>query len=30
VLGMPMGFPPLANAEVDLIFTWIEQNALEE
>lgn len=29
VLGMPMGFPPLADAEVDLIFTWVEQNALD-
>lgn len=29
VLGMPLGFPPLPDAEIDLIFTWVEQYALQ-
>ena len=29
VLGMPLGFPPIADAEIDLISTWIEQGAPE-
>jgi hypothetical protein len=27
VLGMPMGFPPIPDEEIDLINTWIEQGA---
>lgn len=29
VLGMPLGLPPIAEAEIDLIATWIEQGAPE-
>ncbi|MCY1041916.1 c-type cytochrome [Corallococcus sp. bb12-1] len=29
VLGMPMGFPPIPDEEIDLISTWIEQGAPE-
>lgn len=29
VLGMPLGFPPIADEEIDLINTWIEQGARE-
>ncbi|NVJ13998.1 c-type cytochrome [Myxococcus sp. AM010] len=29
VTGMPLGFPPLPDEDIDLIFTWIEQGAPE-
>ncbi len=29
VLGMPLGFPPIPDDEIDLINTWLEQGALE-
>lgn len=29
VLGMPLGFPPLPEEEIDLISSWIEQGAPE-
>jgi len=29
VLGMPLGFPPIPDEEIDLIYTWIEQGAPE-
>jgi mono/diheme cytochrome c family protein len=29
VMGMPLGFPPIPDEEIDLINTWIEQGAPE-
>ncbi|KFE69182.1 c-type cytochrome [Hyalangium minutum] len=29
VMGMPLGFPPIPDEEIDLISTWIEQGAPE-
>lgn len=29
VMGMPLGFPPIPDEEIDLIHTWIEQGAPE-
>jgi hypothetical protein len=29
LLGMPLGFPPIPDEEIDLINTWIEQGAPE-
>lgn len=29
LLGMPLGFPPLPDDEIDLIYTWLERGAPE-
>ncbi|WP_224364370.1 c-type cytochrome [Hyalangium versicolor] len=29
LMGMPLGFPPIPDEEIDLIYTWIEQGAPE-
>lgn len=29
VMGMPLGFPPISEEEIDLVSTWIEQGAPE-
>ena len=29
VLGMPLGFPPIPDEEIDLVNTWLEQGARE-
>lgn len=29
VMGMPLGFPPIPDEEIDFINTWIEQGAPE-